>query len=92
MRAVILKGPKEIQMIEIPKPSPKEDEVLIKVKAVGICGSDIRYFLGENPWALHTLGKDIKETKSFILGHEVSGEIVEVGEWISKNRIGERVG
>jgi len=92
MRAVILKGPREIQMVEIPKPSPKEDEVLIKVKAVGICGSDVRYFLGENPWALHTLGKDIKETKSFILGHEVSGEIVEVGKWISEKRIGERVG
>jgi len=92
MKAVVLKGVKEIQMVEIPKPIPKEDEVVIKVGAVGICGSDVRYFLGENPWALHTLGKDIKETKSFILGHEVSGKIVEVGKWVSKSRIGERVG
>ncbi|MGQ9596742.1 MAG: alcohol dehydrogenase catalytic domain-containing protein [Thermoproteota archaeon] len=92
MKAVILKGPLRLEMEDIPKPVPKEDEVLIRVEAMGICGSDIRYFLGENPWALHTLGKDLKETRSFILGHEVSGEIVETGKWVSRNRISERVG
>lgn len=92
MKAVIPKGPLRLEMEDIPKPVPKEDEVLIRVEAVGICGSDIRYFLGENPWALHTLGKDLKETRSFILGHEVSGEIVETGKWVSRNRISERVG
>lgn len=71
MKAVILRSPFMIEMVELPKPIPKEDEVLIRVKAVGICGSDVRYFLGENPWSLHTLGKDLKETKRLILGHEV---------------------
>jgi 2-desacetyl-2-hydroxyethyl bacteriochlorophyllide A dehydrogenase len=92
MRAVILRSPFKLEMANIPRPTPKNDEVLIRVKAVGICGSDVRYFHGENPWALHTIGKDLKETKSFILGHEVSGEIVETGEWVSKNRVSEKVG
>ena len=92
MKAVLLKEPMKLEMVDIPRPIPKEDEVVIRVGAVGICGSDVRYFLGENPWALHTLGKDVKETKSFILGHEVSGEIVETGKWIAPHRISERVG
>jgi 2-desacetyl-2-hydroxyethyl bacteriochlorophyllide A dehydrogenase len=92
MKAVVLRGPFRIEMVELPRPAPREDEVLIRVKAVGICGSDVRYFLGENPWALHTLGRDLKETKSFILGHEVSGEIVETGKWVRSSRVSERVG
>ncbi len=92
MKAVVLKGIRQIEMVDAPKPEPKEDEAIIKVRAVGVCGSDIRYFLGENPWALHTLGKNIKETKSFILGHEISGDIVEVGKRVSRDRIGERTG
>jgi len=79
-------------MVDIPKPRPEEDEAVIEVKAVGVCGSDIRYFLGENPWALHTLGRVLEEKMGFVLGHEVSGEIVEVGGRVSQTRIGERVG
>jgi 2-desacetyl-2-hydroxyethyl bacteriochlorophyllide A dehydrogenase len=92
MKAVIYKGPRKLVFIEVQKPSPKEDEVLVKVEAVGICGSDIRYYMGENPWALHTLGRNIEENNSFILGHEVSGIITGVGDWSEKKRIGERVG
>lgn len=88
----MLREPFRLEMMDIPKPVPRSDEVLIRVKAVGICGSDVRYFHGENPWALHTLGKDLKETKSFTLGHEVSGEIVETGAWVSRKRVSERVG
>lgn len=92
MRAVILRSPFRLEMMDVPKPVPRDDEVLIRVKAVGICGSDLRYFQGENPWALHTLGKDLKEDKSFILGHEVAGQIVETGTWVSRSRVSERVG
>ena len=66
--------------------------MIIKVGAAGICGSDVRYFLGENPWALHTLGKSTREDKNFILGHEVAGEIAEVGKRTKEERLGERVG
>ena len=57
--AFILKGPgetevKRIPVIRIPGPSLR-----VKMKACGICGSDIRYYQGENPWSLHTLGRNI---------------------------------
>ncbi|GAI52208.1 unnamed protein product, partial [marine sediment metagenome] len=54
---------------------------IIKVRVAGICGSDVRYFLGENPWALHTLGKSTREDKNFILGHEVAFRMPEVVPW-----------
>jgi len=92
MRAVLLKAPMKMVMVDIPKPTPAKDEALIRVRAVGICGSDVRYFYGENPWALHTLGLDLKEEKAFILGHEVSGDIVEVGSEVDGGRLFERVG
>jgi len=92
MRAVVLRAPRKLEMVDVPKPKLAEDEVLIRVGAVGVCGSDVRYYLGENPWALHTLGLDLKEEKEFILGHEVSGDIIEEGANVSKSRHGERVG
>ncbi len=91
MKAVILKKPYQLEIKEIPIPKPKSDEVLIKVRACGICGSDIRYYMGENPWSLHTLGYDQPMPPNVILGHEVSGEIVEVGYPEESYRIGQRV-
>ena len=79
MKAAVLEAPYRLVLKEVPVPSPKPDEVLIKVGACGICGSDVRYYLGENPWALHTLGKGEAMPPNTILGHEVAGEIVEVG-------------
>jgi threonine dehydrogenase-like Zn-dependent dehydrogenase len=71
---------------EVPTPSPKNDEVLIKVGACGVCGSD-----------LHALESDGEGYSSFashtkfpvILGHEFSGEIVEVGVDVKSVRIGD---
>jgi len=45
------------------------------MQACGICGSDVRYFSGENPWSLHTLGKYVPSPPNMVLGHEVSGII-----------------
>ena len=92
MKAAVLEAPYRLVLKEVPVPSPKPDEVLIKVGACGICGSDVRYYLGENPWALHTLGKEEAMPPNTILGHEVAGEIVEVGSPAFENRLGERVG
>jgi len=92
MKAVILKKPYELELAQVPVPKPKPNEVLIKVGACGICGSDVRYYMGENPWALHTLGVEEPMPSNVILGHEVSGEIVEVGNPQESYRIGERVG
>ena len=66
-------------MQDVPEPVSRPDEVLVRVKACGICGSDIRYYLGENPWALHTLGRAQENPPNIILGHEFAGEVVDAG-------------
>lgn len=89
--AAVLVEAGRIEVREIPDPEPGPDEVIVKVKACGICGSDLRYFYGENPWAIHTLGYDKPNPPNMVLGHEVAGEIVEVGAQVSRERIGEKV-
>lgn len=61
----------KLEMIDIPKIS--DNEVLVRVKATGICGSDISYYYGHSPVGTAD-GKG-----PLVLGHEFSGEIVEVG-------------
>lgn len=63
----------EVKETEIPKIN--EDEVLIKVKAASICGTD-RHIQKWDEWAANRIGKNIP----YIFGHEVSGEIVEMGK------------
>lgn len=92
MKAAVLEAPMQLKLKDLPIPKPRSDEVLIKVAACGVCGSDIRYFLGENPWALHTLGVEEPMPPNTILGHEVSGVVVEPGSLRFKDRVGERVG
>lgn len=92
MLAAVLKKPFILELEDVSKPTPKGDEVLIKVGACGVCGSDVRYFQGKNPWALHTLGEDRANPPDMILGHEVSGTVVEVGDEVFIDRIGEKVG
>ncbi|RLE77494.1 MAG: hypothetical protein DRJ56_02240 [Thermoprotei archaeon] len=92
MKAVILREPGRLELTQVPVPEPKPGELLIKVGACGICGSDVRYYMGENPWALHTLGVDEPMPGNVILGHEVAGEVVEAGSPDDSGRVGERVG
>jgi L-iditol 2-dehydrogenase len=76
---VVAKEKVEIREVEIPK--IKSDEVLIKVKTVGVCGSDLHLFRGTHP--------DRKPPA--ILGHEVAGDIVEVGDLVNYLKVGDRV-
>lgn len=80
MKAAVLHGPKDIRCEDVPIPKIGVKDVLIKTKAVGICGSDI-----PRVWAGATHFYPI------ILGHEISGEIVEVGEEVEKLSLGDRV-
>ncbi len=67
MKALVFKGPEKIFLEEIKKPIPKENELLIKIKAVGICGSDFEGYLG----------KTGRRIPPMIMGHELSGEIAD---------------
>lgn len=77
MKAVVLSEGK-IAVEDIPQPPLAPDEVMVHVRACGICGSDLRYLAGENPWAQHTLGISKPNPPRMVLGHEVAGEIVAV--------------
>lgn len=79
MRAVVLRGPHQLAVEEVPRPQPRPDEVICRVHACGICGSDLRYLAGENPWAKHTLGVDRPNPPNMILGHEVAGTVLRNG-------------
>ncbi len=74
------KGTGFIELKEVPIPSIKANEVLIKVKAAGICGTDI-----------HILHDSFPYYPPVILGHEFAGEIVEVGKEVQGWRKGDRV-
>ena len=65
---------------DLPRPNINPDEVLVKVKYCGICGSDIESFKKAGMYSPGT-----------IIGHEISGDIVEVGEDVKKLKIGDRV-
>jgi threonine dehydrogenase-like Zn-dependent dehydrogenase len=93
MKAVVLRKPRELVLMDVPRPELRTpQEVLIQVKACGICGSDLRYWAGENPWALHTLGKHVDNPPNIILGHEFAGVVVEVNAPQYEPLLGKRVG
>jgi len=81
MNALTLTAYNEFEFGEVPRPELGPDEVLVKVKACGICGSDVHGFDG-------TSGRRIPP---IIMGHEASGEIAEVGAAVTQWRPGERV-
>jgi L-iditol 2-dehydrogenase len=72
-------GKIEFREVEIPKPGP--DQVLVKIKRIGICGSDIHVFHGSHPYTKYPITQ----------GHEVSAQIVECGAYAKKYAVGQRV-
>ena len=81
MKSVCLESPENIGIKEIEKPSPKAGEALIRVKAMGICGSDIGAYRGTNPLVSYPR----------IIGHEIAGEVVEIPENDRGVKPGDRV-
>lgn len=95
MKAVVLESPRRLTLREIPawpiEAYGDPDLVLVKVAACGVCGSDFRYYAGENPWAMHTLGHHIDNPPGIILGHEYAGEVVAVLDERNAGLLGRRV-
>ncbi|NOZ24152.1 MAG: alcohol dehydrogenase catalytic domain-containing protein [Planctomycetes bacterium] len=74
MMAQVFYEPRKMVYEEVDIPEIADDEVLIRVKACGICGSDIAYYFGDSPLETAT-GKG-----PLILGHEFTGQVVEAGQ------------
>lgn len=72
MKALVMSEPGHVKMTEIPTPVPKEDEVLVKIHASGICVNDVRDFKGDCNFSYPRIG-----------GHEYAGEICEMGSAVN---------
>lgn len=81
MKEVVITGPKQYEIREVPVPKPGDGEVLIQMKAAGVCGSDVHQFLGENPNAVFPR----------VPGHENAGVIVAVGKDVKNIKVGDHV-
>jgi len=84
MKAAVLHRPGEIRVEQRQVPEPGPGEVLVRVRAVGVCGSDVHYYKEGR------IGRRVVE-KPLILGHECAGEVVALGSGVSHLRIGSRV-
>ena len=85
MKAFVLTGIRKIEMNERPVPEIKNpDEVLIKIKSVGVCGSDVHYFTQGR------IGSQVVEFP-FLMGHECSGIIVETVSSVTRVKVGDLV-
>jgi threonine dehydrogenase-like Zn-dependent dehydrogenase len=85
MRAAYLPGNSTVELRDVPVPKPNPGEVLIRVKASTICGSDIRCIYHEH------LGKGPEGYQGVIAGHEPCGQIVETGSGCRLFKAGDRV-
>lgn len=83
MKAGVFFGKNDLKVMEIEKPTPKSGEVLIKVMACGICGTDVHIFCGDSGCFPTPSGT--------VLGHEFSGIIEAVGENVKGVKPGDRV-
>lgn len=81
LKAAIYYGPKQLEIKDVDVPKVGEGEILVKVRAVGLCPTDVRiYFFGSS---------SVKPP--IILGHEFAGEVVEIGGRVSGLEIGDKV-
>ena len=87
MKAAVFYGPRDIRTEEVEKPKIQDNEVLIKVKACGICGSDLHMYK-LNMFSIILL-RHLK--KGGIPGHEFSGEVEKVGSKVEGIKEGDRV-
>lgn len=77
----VMTAPQKIEFREVPVPTPKAGEVLVKIKKIGICGSDIHVYHGTHPFTSYPVTQ----------GHEVSGKIVALGNGVKNVKVGQRV-
>jgi len=86
MKAAVLEGKLSVRYKDVPKPAPGPGEVLARVKAAGVCGTDMELFRGTMPFFETGLSR-----YPLIPGHEWSGIVEEVGEGVATLLPGDRV-
>jgi len=81
MKALVLSEYKKLDLVNMPEPRPAEDELLIRIKACGICGSDVHGYDGSTGRRLPPI----------VMGHEAAGEVAAVGSAVKHFSVGDRV-
>lgn len=82
MKAITIVKPNQMELLEVEKPVITEpDQVLVKIRATGICGSDVHVYHGTNPYASYPR----------VIGHEAAGEIEAAGENVTDLKPGDGV-
>ena len=85
MKKLILTGIRKIEMIDSPQPELKnQDDVLIRIKTVGVCGSDVHYFTEGK------IGSQVVDFP-FVIGHECSGIVIQTGVEVTRVKPGDLV-
>jgi len=80
MKAAVLRAPNQLKVEELPKPEPGFGEVLVRIRATAICGTDLGIYQGKH-----------KVNYPLVLGHETTGEVEKVGEGVAEFKPGDRV-
>ncbi len=81
MKAVIIESPNTVVITDVESAPLKDNEVRIQVKAAGICGSDIHAYKGLHPF----------RKPPVIIGHEISGLVIEIGSSVTRVKVGDKV-
>lgn len=81
MRQQVMTAPKQIEFRDVPMPTVTDDQVLLKMMNIGICGSDIHVYQGAHPFTSYPVTQ----------GHEVSAEVVAFGNNVTGLRVGQKV-
>jgi len=84
MQAAVLHGAKDLRLEPRPRPEPQPGMVLLRLRRVGICGTDLHYFQ-------HGYCGAFVPTQPFILGHELTAEVAAVGAGVALPVVGQRV-
>ena len=90
MRGVTFQGERKLQLMEFPDPTPGPHDVVVEIKASGMCGSDLRFYRASGETASLGLGK---VSGPVIAGHEPCGVVAAVGSAVDQRtaKIGARV-
>ena len=84
MRAAVLHGPGDVVIEDQPVPQAGPGEVVVRIRSVGVCGSDTHYYDHGR------IGSFVVEAP-LVLGHEAAGEVAEVGPGVTRPAVGQRV-
>src|SRR5580698_5792633 len=84
MRVSVLHEAGRLELADRPVPAPGPGDVLVAVRSVGVCGSDVHYYQ-------HGRIADFVVRSPLVLGHEASGRIAAVGDGVDPGRLGRRV-